>query len=336
MATTRLSDIVEPRVFLDYLTQDTMEKTAFWQSGVIATSPVLQDKANSGGRIVDVPFWGDLSNDDPNISTDNPSDVATPLKLGSGTQIARILYLNQSWSSTDLASEIAGSDAMARIAARVQAYWERAYQRLLLSCTKGLLADNIAANSGDMVYDASRKTSGAAATTNGFTRSNFTAAAFTLGDAFERTGVIAVHSVIYKRMVDNDDIDFVADSQGVLTIPTFLGRRIVIDDGMPAALNATSGLIEYTSVLFGAGAFGVGEGSPENPVEVDRAPAQGNGAGIETLHSRKTVLMHPAGYQFTSSSVASVSPTRAELEAAANWARVVERKAVSMAFLVTN
>jgi hypothetical protein len=122
----------------------------------------------------------------------------------------------------------------------------------------------------------------------------------------------------------------------VLTIPTFLGRRIVIDDGMPAALNATSELIEYTSVLFGAGAFGVGEGSPENPVEVDRAPAQGNGAGIETLHSRKTVLMHPAGYQFTSSSVASVSPTRAELEAAANWTRVVERKAVSMAFLVTN
>lgn len=334
--TTRLSDIVEPRVFLDYMAQNTMEKSAFWQSGVIATNPLLTAKANTGGRIVDVPFWRDLPNNDPNIGNDDPTSLATPDKIDTGTQVARIAYLNRSWAAADLASEIAGSNAMQRIAARVSAYWERAYQRRLLAMVRGLVADNIAANSGDMVFDASRKTSGAADTTNGFTRANFTSAAFTLGDAFTSTGAVAVHSVIYKRMVDNDDIDFIKDSDGNLTIPTYLGKRIIIDDGMPVFSNATSGLLEYTSVLFGAGSIGIGEGSPLVPVEVDRGPAQGNGAGVESLFSRKTVLMHPLGYQFTSTSVAGTSPTLAELQNVANWTRVYERKAVPMAFLVTN
>lgn len=337
MATVRLSDIVEPRVFLDYMSANTMEKTAYWAGGVIASSPLLNAKANSGGRIVDVPFWKDLANDEPNISNDDPSVLAVPKKIATGDQVARIAYLNQSWSAADLASEIAGSNAMQRIAARVDAYWMRAYQKRLLAITEGLLADNIAGNSGDMVFDASRKTAGAAATTNGFTRANFTSAAFTLGDAFENTGALAVHSVIYKRMVDNDDIDFIVDSAGSMNIPTFLGRRVIVDDSMPVVLNATSGLLEYTTVLYGAGAIGYGEGSPDLPVEVEREALQGNGAGVEILVSRKTTLLHPYGYQFTSSSVAGVSPTIAELKLAANWTRVYdERKQVPISFLVTN
>lgn len=337
MATVRLSDIVEPRVFLDYMSANTMEKTAYWAGGVIANSPLLNAKANSGGRIVDVPFWKDLANDEPNISNDDPSVLAVPKKIATGDQVARIAYLNQSWSAADLASEIAGSNAMQRIAARVDAYWMRAYQKRLLAITEGLLADNIADNSGDMVFDASRKTAGAAAATNGFTRSNFTAAAFTLGDAFENTGAIAMHSVVYKRAVDNDDIDFIVDSAGTMNIPTFLGRRIIVDDSMPVVLNATSGLLEYTTVLYGAGAIGYGEGSPDVPVEVEREALQGNGAGVEILVNRKTALLHPYGYQFTSSSVAGVSPTIAELKLAANWTRVYdERKQVPISFLVTN
>lgn len=337
MATVRLSDIIEPAVFLDYMSKDTMELTAFWQSGVITTSPELAAKANTGGRICDVPFWKDLSNSEPNYSTDNPADVSTPDKIATGDQVARIGYMNKSWSATDLASEIAGSNAMQRIAARVDAWWARQYQARLLATTVGLYNDNVAANGGDMVFNAARQDAGAAAAANGFTRSNFTSAAFTLGDAFEGTGAIAVHSVIYKRMIDNDDIDFIVDSQGSMQIPTFLGRRVIVDDGMPVSLNATSGLLEYTSILFGAGAIGYGEGSPLVPVEVDRDPEQGNGGGVETLYTRKTNLIHPYGYAFTSSSVAGTTPTLAELRNAANWSRIFdERKQVPIAYLVTN
>ena len=337
MALSRLTDIIEPKVFLDYLAVNTAEKTAFYDSGIIVTNAGLNAKANTGGRIVDVPFWKDLANSEPNYSNDDPAVLASPDKVVAGDQIARISYVNKSWSTADLTGEIAGSDPMQRIAGRVDQYWMRQLQARLMATTRGILADNIAGNGGDMVFNAARTTAGAAAVTNGFTRQNFTSAAFTLGDSYENTGAIAVHSVIYKRMIDNDDIDFIKDSNGSLIVPTFLGKRIIVDDGMPVVLNGTSTLLEYTSVLFGAGAFGYGEGTPENPVAVNREEAQGNGGGVEVLHSRKTWLLHPFGYAFNSTTVAGVTPTLAELQLVANWTRVFdERKQVPIAFLVTN
>ena len=334
MAATRLSDIIEPKVFLDYQTNNTPEKTAFFESGIVVSNAMLQAKANSGGKTVDVPFWNDLGNTEANISNDDPAALSTPLNLTAGDQIARIAYLNQSWSATDLASEVAGSNAMGRIKERTDAYWTRQFQRRLIAATRGVMADNIANDSSDMVVTIGTDAVGTPSATEVFNRKAFTSAAFTLGDSFENTGVIAVHSVVYKQMVDNDDIDFIADSQGRLVIPTFMGRRIIIDDGMPAIMGTNR--IKYTSILFGAGAFGFGTGSPEVPVEVFRAPSGGNGGGVETLYTRETQLIHPFGYQFKSASVAGVSPTQAELALAANWDRVVERKNVPIAFLVSN
>ena len=89
-------------------------------------------------------------------------------------------------------------------------------------------------------------------------------------------------------------------------------------------------------MLFGEGAIGYGMGTPAVPVEVDRDPAKGVGSGLETLWERNTWLIHPSGYNFTSASVASESPTLAELRTAGNWTRVFDRKSIPIAFLVTN
>jgi hypothetical protein len=124
------------------------------------------------------------------------------------------------------------------------------------------------------------------------------------------------------------------DSQGNLTIPTYMGLRVVVDDGMTVTAGTTSGF-KYTSVIFGAGAFGYGVGSPDVPVEVEREAAQGEGGGIETLWIRNTWVLHPFGFQNTGTP-ASVSFTLAELAGAARWDRVIERKNIPMAFLITN
>jgi hypothetical protein len=157
-----LSDIIEPKVFLDYMAENTMEKTAYWASGVVVNNPMLNAKANTGGRIVDVPFWKDLANSEPNYSTDNPAQVSTADKISTGDQVARIAYLNKSWSAADLASEVAGSNAMSRIAERVDAWWSRQYQARLIAMTVGLYNDNVAGGNSDMVFNAARTTSGVA------------------------------------------------------------------------------------------------------------------------------------------------------------------------------
>lgn len=341
MATTRLSDAVIPEVYADYQAENTPEKTAFFESGVVVRNPMLDQKANTGGQEIQIPFWRDLdASVEPNASNDDPADMAAPNKLGSGLQKARISYLNQGYSAADLVVELAGSDPMQRIRNRFGTYWQRQWQRRIIASAVGLLADNEANDDGDMVYD------GAASL---WSRQAFTSAVFTLGDAFGQLSAIAVHSLAYKQMIDADDIDFIPDSQGNLTIPTFMGQRVIVDDSMPATSAGDPATITTTAVLFGAGAFGYGEGSPEVPEEIERQARAGNGGGVETLWERKTWILHPFGYQFTGdditnranlrgrtgadTSVDEFSPLLADLRKAANWSRVVDRKNVPIAFL---
>ncbi|MGI9573903.1 major capsid protein [Alloalcanivorax xenomutans] len=336
MASTLLSDVIIPEVYSDYQAENSPEKTAFFQSGVAVRNPMLDQKANSGGDMLNVPFWKDLdASAEPNYSTDNPADLATPQKVVADKQIARMAYLNQGYSSADLSGEIAGSDPIQRVRNRFGTYWMRQWQRRLIPALNGVLADNVANDGGDMVEDIAIEDGNNATDANLFSRTAFTGAAFTLGDMFESTSAIAVHSVVYKRMVDNNDVEFIPDSEGNLTIPTFLGRRIIVDDGMPVVAGATSGF-KYTSVLFGEGAVGYGEGTPKMPVELQREANQGNGGGVETLWERKSWLIHPFGFAWQEASVAGESPTWAELATAANWNRVVARKNVPLAFLTTN
>lgn len=341
MATTRLTDAVIPEVYADFQAENTPEKTAFFESGVVVRNDMLDQKANTGGQEIQIPFWRDLdASVEPNASNDDPADMASPNKLGSGLQKARISYLNQGYSAADLVVELAGSNPMQRIRNRFGTYWQRQWQRRIIASAVGLLADNVANDDGDMVYDGSAGL---------WSRQAFTSAVFTLGDAFGQLSAIAVHSLVYKQMVDADDIDFVPDSQGNLTLPTFMGQRVIVDDSMPATSAGDPATITTTAVLFGAGAFGYGEGNPLVPVEIERQARAGNGGGVETLWERKTWILHPFGYQFTGdditnrantngrtgadTSVDEFSPLLADLRKAANWQRVVDRKNVPIAFL---
>lgn len=339
MALVQLVDAVVPVVYSTYTSVDNIELTAFYQSGIIVQNQQLNDFAITGGLTLNMPFWKDLDQTiEPNLS-DDTENSATPNKIGSGKMIARTAELNQAWKAADLTGELAGSDPMKRIAARSDVYWSRQWQRRMIAAAKGILAENIATGSagvaGDMVMDVSIADGANATDANLFSRGAFTAAVFTLGDQFGIVGGIAVHSIVYKRMVDNDDIVFIKDSTGTIDIPTYLGKRVVVDDGMPVVAGGASGFV-YTSVIFGQGAFGYGVGKPKVPVEVYRLPLQGNGGGTETLIERKTWLIHPFGYKWNEAAVAGQSPTNAELATAANWTRVIARKNIPLAFLKTN
>lgn len=336
MATTRLSDIIDVKVFRDLPQVDGPEKTAFFDAGIVTRNGLLDEIASGPGKIVELPFWNDLDGSvEVNYSTDNPASSATPQKINQGSQIARKAFVNQGWQAADLASELAmGGTAMEAIRARTDRYFARQWQRRLVAACNGLLADNVAANSGDMVVNVAAEATGSQTADTRFNRDAFTEAAFTMGDAKSGLTAIAVHSAVHKQMVKNDDIVYIPDSQGQLTIPTYMGLRVIVDDGMTVTAGTTSGF-KYTSVLFGAGAFGYGVGSPEVPVEVDRGAAAGDGGGIETLWVRNTWLLHPFGFQQTGTP-AGVSFTNTELQAATSWSRVLDRKLIPMAFLVTN
>lgn len=334
MALVQLADVIIPEIYLGYTAVNSPEKTAFFESGIVVRNGMLDGLANGASDTFTIPFWTDLdASAAPNLSDDTTSS-ATPLKITANKQIGRKAFLNQWYSAADLAGEMAGSEPMAQIRNRFGTYWMRQWQRRLIATTNGILADNIAANSGDMRIDVAANSIAAQTASTKFNRDAFTEAAYTMGDAASDLSAIGVHSHVMAQMVKNDDIVYIPDSMGKLTIPTYMGLRVIVDDSLTVTAGSTDGF-KYTSVLFGQGAFGYGEGSPTNPVEVERQALQGNGGGVEYLGERKTWLLHPAGFQSTGTP-AGDSQTLAELALATSWSRVVERKNVPLAFLITN
>ena len=327
MAVTRLIDIVEPQVFADYILQNTMQKTALFRSGVAVNNAEIARQLKAGAHSFTVPYWHDLGDEEANIANDDPAVNSTPNKLGSGKQIVRKSFLHQSWSAMNLASEIAGDDALQRIQTRVTSYWDRQAQRRLIASLNGVLAGNVGNDAGDMVHDISAETGAAAV----FSAEAVIDTAGTMGDAMDSLTGIAMHSDIYRQALKNDLIEFIPDSQGG-QIATFRGLATIIDDGLPVdTVNGT-----YTSVLFGRGAVGYALAPPQiaDGIEVENLPSAGRGAGQQILHSRINLAMHPAGFSWAEGTITDESPTIAELADASHWLRSVERKAVPMAFLV--
>lgn len=341
MAVVRLSDAFVSDVYGSYSSVNSPENSKFVTSGVVRQTEQFNAMARDGGKQVTVPFWLDIDAAiEPNYSNDDPADLAVPNKIGSADMTARKAWLNQAFSDMDLVQELAGSSPMQHIRDRFGVYWTRQLERRVIAQAVGVLADNVANDGGDMQNDISAGVGDAAK----FGSEAFIDAAYSAGDQADQFRVIAVHSSIEARMVKNDEIVFVADSKGGLTIPTYKGRVVVSTDNMPFTGVGADRI--YTSILMGAGAigfggvegsaFGMGQGIPRVPYELDRTPAAGNGGGQETIWERRTWLLHPFGFEWVEASTPAMvefSPTLADLRLAVHWNRVVSRKQVPLAFI---
>ena len=334
----QLSNVIIPELFLEYGEVNSPERVALLQSGVIRTDGELDAIANRGGQITTMPFWNDLdSTVEPNVSTDNPAQVATSQGVNAGDMTVRIADYNQQWSAADLAGMLAGSDPMRRIRERTDMYWARQWQHKLVATCEGVRLGNIANNSSDMVIDISLPSAGTVTSANLFNHGSFVDAAFTMGDRYDDVAAIAMHSSVYKTLEKAELITFVQPSTVPLQVPYYGKLPVIVDDGCPQIVDShNSGVFKYVTYIFGRGVIAFGQGDARVPVEVFRWPSQGNGGGVEELHLRKRWIIHPSGHSFTSASVASISPINAELATASNWTRQVPRKNIPLAFLITN
>lgn len=349
----QLGDVIVPEIFTPYMRLVTEEKSRLIQSGMLTRSEELDAKLAGGGLTFNMPGWNDLDNDAERISTDDSvpfagpygSDGAAvtlpvgqafppnPRKITTFSHTAVRLSRNNSWSSMDLVATLVGEDPMNVIADRVASYWARRLQAAFVATWRGVCRSNDANNNGDYTLDIS-----GTSFVDGVT--NFSAAAFldagqTMGDSQDYLTGIMVHSVVYNRMQKNNLIDFIPDSQGVVNIPTFLGKQVIIDDGMPRNGNV------YESWLFGSGATLLGTGTPKVPTETQRIAGGGNGGGQDVLYSRVEWSLHPTGHGFIGTSIpeggpANTGTTGPDLDEASSWGRAFrERKMIKFARLIT-
>jgi hypothetical protein len=303
---TKIADIIVPEVFNPYVVQKTAELSAFAQAGVIANDSAFDALATAGGKLINMPFWSDLTGDDEVLSDSTP---LTPGKITAGQDVATLLMRGRAWKANDLATALSGSDPMAAIGDLVAAYWARQEQKTLINTLKGVfLAASMAGNKSDI--------SGAVdPAVAEFTASTFIDAAYKLGDAESKLTAIAMHSATFASLRKQNLIDYVFDSDNK-PIAVYMEKRVIVDDSMPV-----SGGV-YSTYLFGAGAIAKGNGAAPVPTETDRDSLQGD----DILINRQHFILHPRGVAFQAASVAGSSATNAELATAANWIRKYENK----------
>jgi len=332
VAYTTVANAIVPSVFSAYVQALTEVKSRLVQSGAVVRDSELDAKLAGGGLTFDIPGWNDLADTAANVSTDTAGSSITPTNITTYQQTGVRLSRNQSWGSADLISALAGSDPQSAIAARVAPYWTRQFQLAVLATLAGVFADNAANDAGDYTSDI---TGAYQAGVTDFSAEAFIDAVHTMGDSEEDLGIVIMHHIVYARAKKNNLIDFVQDSSNPLAvrIPTCLGRRVLVDDGMPVSTN------DYTTYILGAGSLRWGVGSPRVPVAVDRDELAADGGGLERLTSRVEWMIHLEGHAYTGTAAnggPSNAATANNLAAAGSWNRVAnERKQVKMASLIT-
>ncbi len=332
---TRLSDIYNPLTFVRRAQEAQTRLNAFRASGIAVADPILQAALNGGGNQGDINIYGPLATGEPRYSNDDPTDTNTTHgNISNKTQKWRSAQRNQSWSLMDLARELADSDPIGAITDRVGAFWASDDETRLIQSLLGILADNVANDSGDMLVSVATDGIVPIADAERIDGNVVIDGMQTLGDHKMAVSAMAIHSAIHARLQKQELIQYMRDSSSNIMFETYLGKRLIVDDSLPAVQGVNR--ITYTSILFGPGAVLTGNGKVENPSELERDPDSGNGAGETKLYSRVNDVFHPNGFSFLSASVAGQSATYAELEVAANWDRIVARKTVPIAFLQTN
>lgn len=336
--TTRLSDVIVPEIFGPYSATMTEEKSRLVASGAVVRDTVLDNALAGAGTTFNEPSYKDLDNDAENISSDDPAQTSSPNKIGTLQESQVRLSRNNSWSSMDLTADLIANDPMLAIANRVSDYWKRREQAIFIATMKGVFANNDTATDAyhtqkDMTFDVSGASFSAGVTN--FSAEAFVDACLTMGDSMDSLGMMCVHSIVYGRMLKNNMIDFIPVSinGAAIRVPTFLGREVIVDDGMPFS----SGV--FDTWLFGSGAVRMGRGSAKTPVEVERKASSGNGSGQDILYNRVELCLAPKGYAYVGTAPAG-GPTNANtsnnLANAASWRRAfTERKQIKIARLIT-
>ncbi|MEY9138512.1 hypothetical protein ABIE79_010040 [Bradyrhizobium diazoefficiens] len=315
MTETRLADMIVPTKFNKYVQVLSTQKSELFQSGIITDLTSVID-AEIEGKTVNMPFFNDLDASDAEQVLDDTTDL-TVSKMTSGQDVAVKLLRGKAFGSTDLAADLSGADPIDAIANRFADWWNKRMQTALLATLAGAMGStDMAAN----VNDISALTGGA----EFFDADSFIDSAFLLGDEQGGLSAVAVHSLTLKAMVKADLIDFVPDSQGKLTIPTYLGKTVIVDDSMPVTGAGANRV--FTTYIFGPGAVGFGEKSPKVPVEVERQALKG--MGQEYIVNRRQWVMHPRGIKWLGTNQAGVTPANSELADVANWKRVYDPKIV--------
>lgn len=306
---SKIKDLLMPEVFNRYVNEKITELSALVQSGIIQHDPQLDSLASAGGRIINMPYLLNFTDEDEVLAT-NKELKAEDLK--SDKTRAIVLQRGKAFRVNDLEQNLAvgnSKDLMSEVASRVAGYWVQREQAILLSVIKGMFAEGTGMEGN--IYETEEAINGI----------HFVKAKNKLGDHSSQLKAVAMHSDVLTALEIQQLIEYVqpANAIGAEPIPYYMGKRVIVDDALVPNEDGV-----YETILFSAGAFGKGNATIENPFEYDRNALSGD----NFLISRRGFVLHPTGMDYTDRACEGETPTNAELANGTNWARKYSNKNV--------
>lgn len=316
MAIVRIGDVIQPTVFTDYVTQQTMVVSNVLNSGIATNDSEFDALASGPNTTINMPYFNDLTGDSEVMSD---TGALTPGNIGTNKDVARKQGRARAWGANGLSALLSGADPMNSIGNLVTNYWARDRQKVLLSTLSGIFAS---ASMASKVLNISAGTDGAALIDG----VSFIDATQLMGDAKDSLTAVVMHSAVEAYLAKKQLIEYVQDANQSVRVPYFMGKRVIVDDAMP--FNTTTKVA--TMYLFGEGALAWGNGSHPNIIETEVDRDSLASTGEDFLINRNIFILHPRGVKFTDTAVVGNFPTNAELATGTNWSLVYEPKAVRM------
>jgi hypothetical protein len=321
---TSISDLIIPSVFAPYFAERSLEKSAVLTSGIANNDPQMASFASGPGQVFNLPFFQSITGDDEVLQEGvllNVNNITTE------QEVAVVLNRAKAWGASYLSRVTSGEDIMGRIGNMVGDFWARKHQGILMSVLKAMFTDTVNAGGNRGVI---RGTHLVDESGNAFDPNMIIDAMSKLGDNSDQLSAIVMHSAIYHSLSKNDLIDYQRDSEASTQHPTYLGKRVIIDDACTSETNPAV----FRTYVFAAGAiqFGMGSIPPADAVETDR-----NTLGSEDIMiTRQRLMFHPRGFKWQG----SVNPSNSHstipaqsLSEQDNWVKVVQDKQIGMVAL---
>lgn len=296
------------------------------QSRAIVARPELASAMSDqvGGNYLSTPLRG-LIDGAPLNYDGNTNITASSTKTYMHSRV--VVGRAKAWEELDFSYDITGGvDFMENVAQQLSQYWQTVDQDTLVSILSGIFAMTgannqkfVTAHTADITAETNKdgETGMMDATTLN------SAIQKASGDHKSQFSLIIMHSQVATNLENKNLLTYLKanDANGMQRdtgLATLNGKLVMIDDSMPVeTTTGESPVTKYTSFVLGNGAIEYTDCGAMVPYEMDRDPATKGGKNL--LYTRQRKCWAPYGISFTKSSMASASPTNAELENGANW-----------------
>lgn len=294
---------------------------------------VFKDNTQTGTAYAKIPYFGRIGGEAQNY------DGVGKLTANRTTSYEQGVFTYgrmNAWVEADFSYDITGGeDFDANIRTQITDYWNNIDQDVILSVLKGVFSmKDTKYSNANKDFVAKHTLDISESGKDAVTDATMCVGATTLNTAIQKAGgdnknafsMIFMHSAVATNLENLNLLEHLkqTDANGVqrdLTLGTWNGRLVVIDDNMPVEskkVGSTGGTVNlYTSYILGNGAISFEPVGAKKPYEMYRDPFEKGGE--DTLISRRRNAMAVAGLSYLKASQGTNSPTNAELEKAENW-----------------